>query len=122
MANKDRLHSSFIQGKVNPVDRKRFVRLYASSLLAIIVFALFPVASVLLAGLIATPAGCELNEAVVNPCIIAGIDLGELLYAMGVLGWLMIGTIPVGVILLAIWAAILICHLIVHRLKRLQGP
>lgn len=111
MANKEPVENPLSQTSAVRGSGKHLIRLYGFSLLAIIVFALFPVASVVLAGLIATPAGCELNEAVVHPCIIAGMDFGDLLYAMGVLGWLMIGTIPAGVILFAIWVVVLIVHM-----------
>lgn len=84
--------------------------LFGTSLFVILGVALLPVASVAVAGLVAEAAGCTLNEARAHPCVIAGLDWGGLLYTMGVLGWLMLATIPIGGALLAFWAvALLFC-------------
>ncbi|MBC9209690.1 hypothetical protein IBL26_22825 [Roseomonas aerophila] len=49
-----------------------------------------PLASVALAGLIAELNGCGLHEGFAQPCIVAGVDIGGLLYTMAVMGWLML--------------------------------
>ncbi|GAA5514459.1 hypothetical protein Dcar01_03215 [Deinococcus carri] len=70
-------------------------------LLAALLWALFtfgPLLSVLLASAVATTHGCALDEGSVHPCIIAGWDAGGLLYGLGVLGWLMLVTLPLGAI------------------------
>ena len=46
----------------------------------------------------------------VHPCIINGKDYGHMLYTLGVLGWLMLVTLPGGLIVGAIWLGVLICH------------
>ncbi|AGK48806.1 hypothetical protein BTI_3316 [Burkholderia thailandensis MSMB121] len=94
-----------------PAARRALVRAYGFALAAILVIALFPVLSVAAARIVADAAGCELNEAAVHPCLIGGIDFGETLYAMGVLGWLMLGSLPVGGLLLTGWAIALLVHL-----------
>ncbi|MEP9377624.1 hypothetical protein ABLE91_12970 [Aquabacter sp. CN5-332] len=94
------------------------IRAYSLSLLCIALFALFPVISVALVSLVATAAGCTVNEGGVHPCLIAGADLGGLLYTMGVLGWLGLVTLPVGAILLAVWAVLLLGHLGWRALRR----
>lgn len=38
--------------------------------------------------------GCEVNEARANPCRIAGIDIGGLLYSTMVMGWVVIPLLP----------------------------
>ncbi|MCW0058537.1 hypothetical protein [Burkholderia pseudomallei] len=91
--------------------RRALVRAYGFALAAILVIALFPVLSVAAAGIVADAAGCELNEAAAHPCLIGGVDFGEMLYAMGVLGWLMLGSLPVGGVLLMGWAIALLVHL-----------
>ena len=53
-----------------------------------------PVLIAMLAGAIANLAKCELNEGSVSPCMIAGKDMGKLLYAMGVSGWFVFMTMP----------------------------
>ncbi len=42
--------------------------------------------------------GCRLDEAGTYPCVVAGVDVGGLLSFLFVLGWLMLVTIPVGVL------------------------
>jgi hypothetical protein len=50
------------------------------------------------------------DEGSVHPCIINGKDYGQLLYTLGVLGWLMLVTIPGGVFAFGIWLIVLILH------------
>lgn len=101
--------------------RRALVRAYGFALAAILVIALFPVLSVAAAGIVADAAGCELNEAAAHPCLIGGVDFGEMLYAMGVLGWLMLGSLPVGGVLLMGWAIALLAHLRQWRAMRRAG-
>ena len=63
----------------------------------------WPIASVAIAGTIAAWNGCTLHEGFVNPCVVGGRDIGETLYAMGVMGWFMIATIPLGFIAFVVW-------------------
>jgi hypothetical protein len=91
--------------------RPSLARLYGVSLLGILIFGLFPVFSLGIAVLIANGAGCTLDEGNIHACLVLGIDLGGTLYAMAVLGWLMIATIPLGGMLLACWAIFLCVHL-----------
>jgi hypothetical protein len=46
----------------------------------------------------------------VHPCIVEGKDYGQLLYTLGVLGWLMLVTIPAGALALLIWLVVLMLH------------
>ncbi|MCB4769706.1 hypothetical protein LGR54_13900 [Ancylobacter sp. Lp-2] len=105
-----------------PARRRRWGRLYALGLLVIVFLALAPLLSALLAGLIANLAGCRLDEGSVHPCIIAGRDVGEPLYTMGVLGWLSLATLPAGGILLLAWAAIGLLHLGWRSLQAAHRP
>jgi hypothetical protein len=52
---------------------------------------------VILAGKIASANGCQLNESQVSPCQVAGQDRGEMLYKMGMMGWLGVMTFMPGV-------------------------
>lgn len=76
----------------------------------ILVFALAPVASVVIAGAIAEANGCALDEGSIHPCIVGGADIGGTLYALGVMGWFMLGTIPLGAGALLVWVVVLIVH------------
>ena len=59
---------------------------------------LLPLLTAMLAGAIANSAKCELSEAGVGPCVIAGRDVGKLLYAMFVSGWFSLITLPAAVV------------------------
>lgn len=65
-------------------------------LVAGVVVGLGPVGLAMLAGLVASAAGCTLNEATAHPCVIGGVDIGGALYFVGVMGWLSLATLPIG--------------------------
>lgn len=69
---------------------------------AVAIIGLLPAVSVVLAGLIASANGCILHEGFANPCVVLGIDLGEILYSMGVMGWIAILTVPAALLAIAI--------------------
>ena len=75
--------------------RKRFPWIIYWMVLAFIVLvALAPVGSVVACGVIANAHGCRVDEGSVHPCIINGKDYGQMLYTLGVLGWLMLVPFP----------------------------
>src|ERR1044072_9060756 len=91
--------------------RKRFPWVaYWIVLALIILIALAPVGSVIACGVIANAHGCRVDEGSVHPCVINGKDYGQLLYTLGVMGWLMLVTIPAGLFAFVIWLFILILH------------
>jgi hypothetical protein len=55
---------------------------------------LLPILLAMLASALANWAKCELNEANVGPCVIAGRDVGNVLYGMFVCGWFSLITMP----------------------------
>jgi hypothetical protein len=83
---------------------------YVLALLPIAAFACAPIASVILCATIANAYGCKVDEGSVHPCIINGHDYGELLYSLGVMGWLMLVSIPGGLFAFAGWLVFLILH------------
>lgn len=62
-----------------------------------------PMISLFVAAGIASHYGCTLHEGFVNPCVVAGRDIGETLYTMAVMGWMMMLTLPLGAAVLAAW-------------------
>lgn len=97
-----------------PAPRRRFPWwIYWLALALIVVFALLPVASTATAGWIAEANGCALDEGSIHPCIINGVDWGRDLYTFGVLGWLMLATLPLGGAALLVWLVVLVIHRIV---------
>lgn len=104
---------------VSPERRFPWAR-YLYLLCGIVVVAALPLLSVLFTYAVAGMAGCSVNEARVQPCMIMGMDWGALLYATGVLGWLMLASIPLGAMALL---ALLVIYL-VHYLwwRRMKDP
>jgi hypothetical protein len=77
--------------------RKRFPWIFYWIVLVLIVLvSLARVGSVVACGIIANANGCTVDEGSVHPCIIGGKDYGQLLYTLGVLGWLILVTLPGG--------------------------
>src|SRR5881398_853305 len=79
-------------------------------LYCIVLVALAPVGSVVACGLIANAHGCRVDEGSVHPCMINGKDYGQLLYTLGVMGWLMLVTLPAGALAFALWLIVLVIH------------
>jgi hypothetical protein len=75
------------------------------ALLLIVLIGISPFISVAIAGSVAGAYGCRLDEAGVYPCVIFGHDFGDLLGAMGVLGWAGLVTIPAALAVLGLWGA-----------------
>lgn len=76
-----------------------------------------PLVSMFTAAGIANLLRCRLHEGNVNPCIVGGVDIGATLYGMAVGAWLMLLTLPLAVMLLALWAVVEV----VHRIRRKPG-
>lgn len=83
---------------------------YVLALLVIGAFACAPIVSVMICSVIASLYGCKVDEGSVHPCIVNGQDYGHFLYTLGVLGWLMLVTIPGGALAFAGWLVALLLH------------
>jgi hypothetical protein len=93
-----------------PVQKRFPWIVYWLVLFVIGLFAFAPIGSVMTCAWIANSHNCKVDEGSVHPCIINGKDYGQLLYTLGVLGWLMLVTIPGGLIAFVIWLIVLILH------------
>ena len=49
--------------------------------------------------------GCQVDEGSAHTCLVAGFDVGELLYTLAVSGWLMLVTLPFMAATAIAWAA-----------------
>ncbi|MGE0629684.1 MAG: hypothetical protein AB7O43_17905 [Hyphomicrobiaceae bacterium] len=76
-----------------------------------------PMLSVIVAGTIASANGCTLHEGFENPCVVMGRDIGNTLYSMGVMGWLMLATLPIAAGLIVLWVVVEIVRLVLVRRK-----
>ena len=90
--------------------RKFPAKAYVLSLVAIALFGLWPIFSVLLTSTLAETYGCIVDEGSVHPCMIGGVDWGEALYAMGVMGWFMLLTLPAAAFAGMVWMVALLVH------------
>lgn len=92
--------------------------IYLVILFLIVAVTLAPIASVVACGLIANAYGCRVDEGSAHPCVINGTDYGETFYAMGVLGWLMLLTLPAGALASGGWLVTLLLHRASWRKRR----
>lgn len=76
--------------------------------LVIVFVGLLPLLMAMLAGAVANWAKCELNEGSVGPCVIAGKDVGKLLYTMFVSGWFGLITLPAALLLVIAYSIYLL--------------
>ncbi len=88
-------------------------------LAVILLVAVAPLVSALTAGWIAAANGCALDEGSVHSCIVNGKDIGQTLYTFGVMGWLMLATIPLGGLAVLIWLVVAAIMLAAGRRKAL---
>jgi hypothetical protein len=99
---------------VNPPPlpiRKRFPWILYWVVLVLIGLVTFaPIGSVVACGVIANAHGCRVDEGSVHPCVVDGKDYGPLLYQLGVMGWLMLVTLPTGALAFAAWLIVLVLH------------
>jgi hypothetical protein len=86
-------------------------------LIPILLWTTWPVILVAIAGGIASANSCELNETVINSCIVDGREMGTTLYSMGVMGWFMLVTIPTGLLALLIFLLLLLSEWLVGRAR-----
>ncbi len=86
-------------------------------LIPILLWTIWPVILAAIAGAIASANGCELNETVINSCVVDGREMGETLYSMGVMGWFMLVTVPTGLLALLVFLLLLLIEWIVGRRK-----
>ncbi len=76
---------------------------------------LLPLLSVIASTAIAGAFECTLHEGFANPCIVFGIDVGNVLASMFVAGWLMLATFPVTLVCLLLLVVLTIIKLVQRR-------
>ena len=96
---------------------KSFLR---SALIAI-ALAFSPVAVTYTAGFIAVVLGCDLNEASVHPCPLLGVNIGPLLYAMGLAVWFVALTVAAGLVALLVLAIVWIVRTVKLRRAKVDA-
>jgi hypothetical protein len=94
---------------------------HALVIFIILLIAFAPLMGVVWVGFVADANGCKVDEGSPHPCIVDGKDIGQDLYTVGVMGWLMIATIPLGLIAVGIYLAIVVIYYLVRRAWRARG-
>jgi hypothetical protein len=89
--------------------------------LIVVVLALSPIAVTYTAGLVALLLGCDLNEASVHPCPLLGVNIGPLLYAMGLAVWFVSLTIAAGLVALLVLAIVWIVRTLRARRAKVDA-
>jgi hypothetical protein len=74
----------------------------------ILLWMFLPMFPVVMASLIASVCGCKLDEGSAHTCIVLGMDIGGMLYSMGVMGWFGLLTVPSGFLLLVVFTVMII--------------
>ena len=102
------------------MKKRTAVILFVNGLILVVIglVCIAPFLSVMVAGTIADRFGCTLHEGFVNPCVINGVDYGETLYSMGVMGWLFFLSVPLAVGLLAVYIVVWLVILMVKGIRR----
>ncbi len=73
----------------------------------VILFVMFgPLIPSFAASLVAALGGCDLDEGDIHPCVVFGTDIGAFLYEVSMIGLLTMGTFPLGIIALIVFALI----------------
>ncbi len=100
----------------------RFALIFnALVLLLIALVALSPLISVAIAGEIASSHGCQLDEGSIHPCMVNGQDMGETLYSMGVMGWFMLVTIPIGGLVFIVYLLGVVIFYVIKRSRQIAN-
>ena len=102
-----------------PPIRRRFP--WSRYLLAFVVIAIVMAAPVVVSVMssdYAASHGCQIDEGSVHPCIINGQDQGELFYSLGMMGWFVLLTMPLGLVVGGVLFVVMLIHLAAHS----RGP
>lgn len=97
---------------------KKRLLMWGAALVTIVAWA--PAVAVVVAYTVAGWAGCQVDEASAHSCLIGPVDVGGLLYLMGVSGWYFLATWPVAFLAVLFWTIALI--VVVGKRVRQRAP
>lgn len=87
-------------------------------LAAVTVASVAPLVSAIVSSGVASALDCPLDEGSAHPCRLAGADIGDILYATFVMGWLMLLTAPAMVVAVLVWIVLAVRALRRRRARR----
>jgi len=96
------------------MSRRNIVFIYG----LILLYSFAPLLSVLVCGVMASLAGCNVSEAGASPCPILGYDIGGILVTMLVCGWLVFWTLPSGLLFSVVFTVVV---LILRRRRKARA-
>ncbi len=87
-------------------------------LVLVLLITLGPALIALVSQMVAEAFGCQvdLNRAI--PCVIGGKDYGQTFYDLGFSIWYSYLSLPIGLLLLALWAVVALTVFIVSRVRK----
>ena len=77
-----------------------------------------PLLCLVFSATLASLLGCTVNEADIHPCHVLGVSIGPVLYALSVMGWLMIVSLPLGTVILLTWLGVESVRLVRKQIAR----
>lgn len=86
--------------------------------LLILGFTFLPVFGLMTMTILADAFGCRVDEGSIHPCPAFGTDIGGTLYTLGMSGWLMLFTFPVGAIILAVYTLLAVGEWLYSRYRK----
>ncbi len=95
-----------------------WITIHAVVVLGILLLGFSPFFFVMAAGSIANANGCQLDEGSIHPCVVNGVDKGQELYTMGMMGWLGIVTLPLSILAAGAYLFIVVVVVIVRYALR----
>lgn len=97
-----------------PAGRRRW---WLIPLALVTLLAWLPALLLVIALAASNATGCQVDEAGVHPCLVAGLDIGEALNVFMVSGWFMLVTLPVMAVTAIVWV-VLGLYAAIRRLAR----
>jgi hypothetical protein len=93
---------------------------WMAAYILVAIWTLWPIASVLVANIFAATFHCRLSESGSLPCHAFGRDISHELYVLATAFWFALTTLPTGVPLILLVAAVHLCVTLIRR-RRSRG-
>jgi hypothetical protein len=95
-----------VQAGADAVGSKFQMKLFRWMMGFCLFVCMLPLVGVLVTSVVANSLGCRVDEGSVHPCYLLGVSIGGALYTLGVMGWLMLVTLPMAAFLLLAWIVV----------------
>jgi hypothetical protein len=99
----------------------KLIRIGGYGAVASAIFAVLPIGIVLAVGIIGNVLDCVVDESGTSVCMLLGVDIGGMLATIGILGWFALITIPIGVVIGALFLILLVIGLVLRGISNAQA-